>query len=608
MADYLVSSWAGHTLYICNHGDDYATLDLAVMQQHLSEVHGVGKPASVGGITSDLLSPTTEVAALEYPVSHPNPQLDGGRFERFGATPVVPLPPDGVVVTVDTSTGVNTTTDVLTYSGTSNPGDKQAVKFTTTGTLPAPLVTGQVYYINNINTVNKTFQLRANPSDAAVIDITTTGTGIITVTEYVFDRLLPDFLVADPARNRVLMMVHGRKPQVGEIDYSGGRDMYLMRADWDADLHNPASWSWLTPTSTPAIPRGSAGQYDALSTLLGAGKVIGNTLYVAYGYYRSFGHVSVGLASINLVTLAVTKITTAALPLGTTPYQAVPNGLDYRNGEFVLYVNVMDGTNNLCPVPRIYRNPAFVSTGWACDEILMEYGGNDTNGSDTGMPTGVIMRDGTLFGGKNQGTWIGGVLQKIWFTIHAHTIKEQKVVSRDVAIGLNPSASGFDSVMTDNMVVFWHQGDWYAFWCGNNQATAAPAIGAQIGGGKYTVGTQEDQTGFTVASTTYQRTKMINNVTSSATLATGFADFDFSAVFKKLDYVSQSSVCGGGVLITIVALNTDVNSATVNGKMQVKMYYPTAAIASTPSAAQVAAAAAAGITKTPSFNITGKPI
>ena len=69
-------------------------------------------------------------------------------------------------------------TDIITIA---NHGlvDGDQVQFTTTGTLPAPLISGAVYYIVQSN--NSTFKLSAT-SNGSPIDLTTQGTGVHTMT------------------------------------------------------------------------------------------------------------------------------------------------------------------------------------------------------------------------------------------------------------------------------------------------------------------------------------------------------------------------------------------------------------------------------------------
>jgi hypothetical protein len=73
---------------------------------------------------------------------------------------------------------VNTTTDIITIT---NHGlvDGDAVQFSTSGTLPAPLATSTVYYV--VQSANDTFRL-ATSSGGSGINLTTQGTGTHTLT------------------------------------------------------------------------------------------------------------------------------------------------------------------------------------------------------------------------------------------------------------------------------------------------------------------------------------------------------------------------------------------------------------------------------------------
>jgi len=89
-----------------------------------------------------------------------------------------------VVVSVDTSTDIVTSASSILRFNSIYSGNLRAVTFTTTGSLPAPLVAGTVYFVTN-NSTNTTFQLSSTLIDAIggiPIDITTTGTGVHTMT------------------------------------------------------------------------------------------------------------------------------------------------------------------------------------------------------------------------------------------------------------------------------------------------------------------------------------------------------------------------------------------------------------------------------------------
>lgn len=82
-------------------------------------------------------------------------------------------------VASQTVSGVNTGTDTLTTGATHNVEVNDPVEFTTTTTLPAPLVAGTVYYCKTAPTAT-TMTLAATVG-GATIDITTAGSGTITM-------------------------------------------------------------------------------------------------------------------------------------------------------------------------------------------------------------------------------------------------------------------------------------------------------------------------------------------------------------------------------------------------------------------------------------------
>lgn len=85
---------------------------------------------------------------------------------------VAPAIPDGHKKTF-VNTNVNTTTDTITVTSHGYQNEEE-IALTTTGTLPAPLATGTLYYI--INAAANTFKLTTVKADAAkVVDITDQG-------------------------------------------------------------------------------------------------------------------------------------------------------------------------------------------------------------------------------------------------------------------------------------------------------------------------------------------------------------------------------------------------------------------------------------------------
>lgn len=103
---------------------------------------------------------------------------------------------------------VNTVTDVVTSSGSivrasTGDGSSRAVRFTTSNTLPAPLVAGTTYYITGSAPSNTTFKLSSTIALAGAgtsdIDFTTTGTGTQTMVSY--NMGTPTYIVNAPYYN-----------------------------------------------------------------------------------------------------------------------------------------------------------------------------------------------------------------------------------------------------------------------------------------------------------------------------------------------------------------------------------------------------------------------
>lgn len=81
----------------------------------------------------------------------------------------------------------NDTTDVITSSATfdwnGHSGTSRAVTFTTTGSLPAPLTVGTIYYLIGVtSTTYKVASTLDNAQSSTALDITNTGSGVHTMT------------------------------------------------------------------------------------------------------------------------------------------------------------------------------------------------------------------------------------------------------------------------------------------------------------------------------------------------------------------------------------------------------------------------------------------
>lgn len=77
-----------------------------------------------------------------------------------------------------TTGNVNTTTDVITLSSTANYPTGTPVVFTSTTTVPAPLVADTIYYVINVSgTTIKVATTAANATAGTAVDLTSTGSG-----------------------------------------------------------------------------------------------------------------------------------------------------------------------------------------------------------------------------------------------------------------------------------------------------------------------------------------------------------------------------------------------------------------------------------------------
>ncbi len=72
------------------------------------------------------------------------------------------------------------TTETFTAGGAITFAENQAIVFSTTGTMPAPLVAGTTYYAVSVNGGAGTFEV-ALTSGGSAVDLTTNGSGTISV-------------------------------------------------------------------------------------------------------------------------------------------------------------------------------------------------------------------------------------------------------------------------------------------------------------------------------------------------------------------------------------------------------------------------------------------
>lgn len=114
-----------------------------------------------------------------------NSTYDGG-LQNMGAPSV------NCLVSVDKPTSTFAVSDVLDYYSN---GDRVVV--TSSGTVPSPLVEGDVYYVVNINGSNDTFQVAAT-SGGNPITLTTNGSGLIRVRDLDSQSIPAEFVINVP--------------------------------------------------------------------------------------------------------------------------------------------------------------------------------------------------------------------------------------------------------------------------------------------------------------------------------------------------------------------------------------------------------------------------
>jgi hypothetical protein len=196
----------------------------------------------------------------------------------------------------------DSTADTITYTAHGLTADTRVV-FTTTGTLPSPLVAGTTYYVKNPTT--DTFQLAAAAGGAA-INMTTTGTGVQTCG---------------------LAVNYNQPPAIGTADYL-----------------DPAVWVDAGPTNKWA-------PFDE-SLTTGAQANGELTYFLQPGRFNSIGFKGVNAASlyvdfqINLAAVTITVATPAVVtynahgfvadtPILLSTTGALPTGLSTRTTYYV---------------------------------------------------------------------------------------------------------------------------------------------------------------------------------------------------------------------------------------------------------------------------------
>ncbi len=437
-------------------------------------------------------SPALANVSIEFPKDPPNPALSPGKFVKQSG-PVIEIPTSGLVSSA-AQASVDVTGNIINYTGDAI-AEGAFLRVSSDGTICPGLSDKAMYFA--LGATASTTKLSLTVGGAAV-DITGTGTGTLTLTQYVSDRIYPNAVVADPRRSRVVMLAHARTRIPTTDDNNKGRDIYLLSAPW-GQIDTPGAWQWLTPIGSPLLARSAtAGNWKEGNVYIAAAEIIDDTLFIAYGGNNvadGLGHVRVGLAKVNLDTLAVTDLSSASpLALGASPYQAVPSGLYFRGGKWNLLVSQQMADGNVSPVPRHYTNAAFSATGWTCDDTMVEYGSYNAGGSDTPLAAMAVMGDGSVVGCR--------FVDKGNATLVQYSFGETMVTRQDHA-RITSFGTSYGSTHVDNTMLFYHLGQWHQFFSGNDTPATITAIGCTIGYAAWTPGVQEDQTGYTPVALDY---------------------------------------------------------------------------------------------------------
>jgi hypothetical protein len=143
----------------------------------------------------------------------------GGATLEEWFTYMSPLPPNyaaPALLGTFAPASVNISTDIITFSGLTN-GDE--VAFTSTGTLPVPIVANRIYYV--LNATATTFKIAVDPTGAPPLNLTSQGTGTHSLyrrspawhQRYVFRILIDENIIVDVNdENAVLALISRYKP------------------------------------------------------------------------------------------------------------------------------------------------------------------------------------------------------------------------------------------------------------------------------------------------------------------------------------------------------------------------------------------------------------
>jgi len=532
------------------------------------------------------LAPNDMAAMVKTPPSFPDPASDNGSFVRQTAT--MPALRTGTGSFSFTQAAVDTGTDVIALPLHGLAGDTGLMihEAGITG-----LTEGVIYFVQvqDANSIG----LSLTPG-GALVNLTAAAEGTYTATEYLEDRINISCAVEDPDRDRILIMGHTRTCEAVPV-----RSCYLASAPWG----HQDQVTRLTG-ATPFIGKGTGGDWDDVGVYHPHGCVVGNVLHIAYhGQGDTNGPLGIGLANFTLTGTesdgsAVTKL--GRLNIGASPYNLFSPSLNHHDGKFHLLCRGYEDDNTTMSNPRYYYSPVFSATAsfWTSHPAQFEYGASTTYGDlaiayyPSGKPGRWWMVQVTntpdLMHYFNSG-WLDFERDEVMLT----------QTSRLLVRG-----SGEDQI--DTPTPLYHNGVWYMYF------TALPGV---TGGftpklGKYVIGTQESQTGFTATKTRFL-TKQFLNVTSSTLDGSGYIDINYTTAsyFKKITAWTQASTSAGGMDIAFVALNKDKSGATANGKVQLGLkrhHHGSPLYDSAAEVTNVTDATASG-TKAPWAYIEGQP-
>ena len=157
-----------------------ALADSAMAVTYITKANNTSTWTTVGSFNTTPANDGTEVAQWDSTVTSLNTTTDiGGNFNLSGikiTNPGGAITINGAAVNTGAVT-VNTTNKNFTYTGT-DPVAGNAVYFTATS-MPTGLTTYQPYYIVNLNTTAKTYQIAATPGGSAITSFTTAGTSVV---------------------------------------------------------------------------------------------------------------------------------------------------------------------------------------------------------------------------------------------------------------------------------------------------------------------------------------------------------------------------------------------------------------------------------------------